>query len=113
MLVSFAIALFVCSFVSSVILTALARKVAPRIGLVAHPKADRYHRSIIPLGGGMAVFGTLALFLMAGAATMRFLIVPGYFGRLAASCLSSCYARRFYSLLASGTTSTRWGRLSS
>jgi UDP-GlcNAc:undecaprenyl-phosphate GlcNAc-1-phosphate transferase len=83
MLVSFAIALFACSFVSSVILTALARKVAPRIGLVAHPKADRYHRSIIPLGGGMAVFGTLALFLMAGAATMRFLIVPGYFGRLA------------------------------
>jgi UDP-GlcNAc:undecaprenyl-phosphate GlcNAc-1-phosphate transferase len=82
MLVSLAITLFVCSFVSSVILTALARRLAPRIGLVAHPKADRYHRSIIPLGGGMAIFGTLALFLMAGAAAMRFLIAPGYFGWL-------------------------------
>ena len=83
MLISLAIALLVGSFTSSALLTAGARKVAPRVGLVAHPKADRYHRSIIPLGGGVAIFGTLALFLVGGAAAMRFLIAPGYLGWLA------------------------------
>jgi len=79
MLVPFAVALFVGSFACSAMLTALAKRVTPRFGLVAHPRADRYHRSIIPLGGGIAIFLTLALFLIAGAATMRFLIIPGHF----------------------------------
>jgi UDP-GlcNAc:undecaprenyl-phosphate GlcNAc-1-phosphate transferase len=83
MLVLFAIALFVGSFASSAVLTAMAKRVAPRVGLVAHPQADRYHHSIIPLGGGIAIFLTLALFLVAGAAAMRFLIAPGYLGWLA------------------------------
>ncbi len=83
MLVSLALALFVGSFASSAVLTAVARRIAPRVGLVAYPKADRYHRSIIPLGGGIAIFLTLALFLVAGAAVMRFLLMPGYFGSLA------------------------------
>jgi len=77
-----AVALFVGSFASSAVLTALAKRVAPRLGLVAHPRADRYHRSVIPLGGGIAIFLTLALFLIAGAAAMRFLVAPGHFGRL-------------------------------
>ncbi len=83
MLVSFAIALFVGSFASSAMLTAVAKRVAPRVGLVAHPRADRYHRSIIPLGGGIAIFLTLALFLITGAAAMRFLFVPGRLGWMA------------------------------
>ncbi|MBM4025520.1 MAG: undecaprenyl/decaprenyl-phosphate alpha-N-acetylglucosaminyl 1-phosphate transferase [Planctomycetes bacterium] len=83
MLVSLAVALLIGSFASSVLLTALAKRVAPRLGLVAYPKADRYHRSIIPLGGGLAIFGTLALFLVAGAAGIRFLIAPGHLGWLA------------------------------
>ena len=83
MLVPFAIALFIGSFLCCAVLTALAKRVAPHMGLVAHPRADRYHRSIIPLGGGIAIFLTLALFLIVGAAAMRFLIVPGYFGGLA------------------------------
>ena len=83
MLVPFALALLVGSFVSSTVLTAVAKRIAPRVGLVAYPKADRYHRSIIPLGGGVAIFLTLALFLVAGAAAMRFLLVPGHFGWLA------------------------------
>ena len=64
MLVLLAVALLVGSFALSALLTALAKRLAPRIGLVAHPKADRYHRSIIPLGGGIAIFFTLAIFLL-------------------------------------------------
>jgi len=83
MLILCAIALFAVSFTSSAALTALAKRVAPRLGLVAHPRADRYHRTIIPLGGGMAIFLTLALFLIAGPAAMWLLIAPGHFGGLA------------------------------
>jgi UDP-GlcNAc:undecaprenyl-phosphate GlcNAc-1-phosphate transferase len=83
MLTLFAVALLVGSFAFSASLTALAKRLAPRVGLVAHPQADRYHRSIIPLGGGVAIFGTLAFFLIAAAATMRFLVAPGYLGWLA------------------------------
>lgn len=85
MLVSLALALFVGSFASSAVLTALAKRITPRVGLVARPKADRYHRSIIPLGGGIAIFLTLALFLLAGAAVIRFLAVPGYLATLTES----------------------------
>jgi len=83
MLILFAAGLLVGSLAFSATLTAIAKKVAPRIGLVAYPKADRYHRSIIPLGGGIAIFLTLATFLIASAATIRFLVAPGYLGWLA------------------------------
>jgi UDP-GlcNAc:undecaprenyl-phosphate GlcNAc-1-phosphate transferase len=83
MLTLFAVALLIGAFAVSAVLTALAKRVAPRLGLVAHPKADRYHRSIIPLGGGIAIFTTLAVFLLAAAATIRFLVAPGYLGWLA------------------------------
>ena len=78
MLTLLAVALLVSSVASSAVLTAVAKKVALRCGLVAHPRADRYHRSVIPLGGGAAIFLTLAIFLTAAAATIRFLVVPGY-----------------------------------
>jgi UDP-GlcNAc:undecaprenyl-phosphate GlcNAc-1-phosphate transferase len=83
MLVLLAAALLVGSFTLSAILTALAKRITPRFGLVAHPKADRYHRSVIPLGGGIAIFFTLAIFLIGAAATVRLLVVPGHLGRLA------------------------------
>jgi UDP-GlcNAc:undecaprenyl-phosphate GlcNAc-1-phosphate transferase len=83
MLILVAAALLVGSFTSSALLTALAKRVAPRVGLVAYPKADRYHRSIIPLGGGAAIFLTLALFLLAATGIIRFLLAPGYLGGLA------------------------------
>jgi len=82
MLILLAAALLAGAFMCSALLTALARGIAPRMGLVAYPKADRYHRSIIPLGGGLAIFGTLAFFIAAAAVTMRFLIAPGHLGWL-------------------------------
>jgi len=83
MLILLAAALLVGSFALSALLTALAKRIAPRVGLVAYPKADRYHRAIVPLGGGAAIFLTLALFLLVGALVMRFLVAPGYLGWLA------------------------------
>ncbi len=71
MLILLAAGLLVGSMACSAVLTAVAKKVALRVGLVAHPKADRYHRSVIPLGGGIAIFCTLALFLVGGAAAMQ------------------------------------------
>ncbi|RPJ33848.1 MAG: undecaprenyl/decaprenyl-phosphate alpha-N-acetylglucosaminyl 1-phosphate transferase, partial [Planctomycetaceae bacterium] len=78
MLILLAVGLLVGSMALSAALTALARRVALRVGLVAHPKADRYHRSVIPLGGGAAIFLTLATFLIAAAAIIRFLVAPGH-----------------------------------
>ncbi|MEN6578016.1 MAG: MraY family glycosyltransferase [Phycisphaerales bacterium] len=81
-MIKLAVALLVGSFTLSAVLTALAKRLAPCVGLVAHPKADRYHRSIIPLGGGIAIFATLATFLLGAAATIRFLVVPGHLNSL-------------------------------
>ncbi|HSW01558.1 MAG TPA: MraY family glycosyltransferase [Sedimentisphaerales bacterium] len=83
MLSPLAVALLVGSFTISAVLTALAKQLTPRIGLVARPKADRYHRTIIPLGGGIAIFLTLAIFLIGAAVTVRFLVAPGHLGSLA------------------------------
>lgn len=77
-----AVVLLFASFTLSALLTASAKRLAPRVGLVAHPKADRYHRSIIPLGGGVAIFVTLATFLLGAAVVIRFLVAPGHLGWL-------------------------------
>ena len=84
MLVLLAVALLVGSFAVSALLTALSKRLAGRLGLLAYPQADRYHRSVIPLGGGIGIFATLALFILAAAGFVRFLVAPGYFDALAA-----------------------------
>lgn len=101
MLSSLAVALLVGSFTLSAVLTALAKRLTPRIGLVARPKADRYHRAIIPLGGGIAIFLTLAIFLIGAAATVRFLVAPGHLGWLAdrAGLDPTDFLRRAHELL--------------
>ena len=78
MLVLLAAVLLVGSLILSAALTALSKRLSPRIGLVARPAADRYHRSVIPLGGGIAIFGTLAIAIVGSAAVVRFLIAPGH-----------------------------------
>jgi UDP-GlcNAc:undecaprenyl-phosphate/decaprenyl-phosphate GlcNAc-1-phosphate transferase len=83
MLIALAVALLVGSFTLSAGLTALARKVTPRFGLVARPKADRYHRTIIPLGGGIAIYGTLAAAILAAVVFIRFVAIPGHVASLA------------------------------
>ncbi len=65
------------SFVLSVNLTAVVSKLAGRIGFVAHPAADRYHRSTVALGGGIAIFTTITAVIIAAAVAIKFLLVPG------------------------------------
>lgn len=69
--------LFAGAFGLSAVLTALAMRMAPRLGLVAHPTADRYHRTIVPLGGGIAIFSTLAASIIGVFAAAWFLWAPG------------------------------------
>jgi UDP-GlcNAc:undecaprenyl-phosphate GlcNAc-1-phosphate transferase len=57
--------------------TFVVTKLSIRRGFVAHPVRDRYHTTIVPLGGGIAIFATLSLFILAATAVVRFLGVPG------------------------------------
>lgn len=80
MLILSAIALLVGTCVCSALLTAGAKRLAPPLGLLAHPQADRYHRNVIPLGGGIAIFGTLTIFILGAVGVVRFLVAPGHLG---------------------------------
>jgi len=53
-------------------LTAAVRRLAIRIGFAAYPQADRYHQSVVALGGGIAIFGTLLLLLTAALFFIQF-----------------------------------------
>lgn len=47
------------SMALTVLLTLCVRVWALRSGFVAKPRIDRYHQRIVPMGGGIALFGTL------------------------------------------------------
>ena len=66
------------SFALSVILTTVAKKLAVSTGLVAQPAKNRYHQSVVPLGGGIGIFGTISIIILAAIAVVKFLAVPGY-----------------------------------
>jgi UDP-GlcNAc:undecaprenyl-phosphate GlcNAc-1-phosphate transferase len=71
-------------FVLAIVLTQLCKPLARRTGVVARPKADRWHRTTIPLLGGVGIAGAVLLaigvpapslgrpllILLAGAAVM-------------------------------------------
>ena len=78
-----AIALLAGSFVLAAALTGATKKLALRAGFVAHPAPDRYHQSVIPLGGGIAIFGTLSAVILAAIVVVKFLVAPGRLGWLA------------------------------
>jgi len=73
------------SFLTSAVLTAVVRKLALRTGFVARPVEDRFHDSIVPLGGGIAVYWTMALFVLGGTCVVKFLVAPGFAGWLGES----------------------------
>jgi UDP-GlcNAc:undecaprenyl-phosphate GlcNAc-1-phosphate transferase len=76
-LTALAITLLIASFAVSTALTWLIKKFAPRIGFVAHPTENRYHRSVIALGGGIAIIATILSFLIATILIVKFLAAPG------------------------------------
>ena len=59
---------FVLGFVTALAITLAAERLAPRLGVVAHPMADRWHRTTVPLLGGIGIAsGTLASLALGGA----------------------------------------------
>ncbi len=61
---------FACSFVLSVLLTPLVRRLAVRTGQVAVPKDTRWHKKETALMGGVAIFvATVAGWLLSGTLT--------------------------------------------
>ena len=57
------------AFLSAVALVPVARRLAIRIDVVARPRADRWHRTVVPLLGGVAIgLATLIAALAAGLA---------------------------------------------
>jgi UDP-GlcNAc:undecaprenyl-phosphate GlcNAc-1-phosphate transferase len=54
------------------------RKLGSRAGFVAHPSADRYAQRAVPLGGGIAIFATMAGAMLAAMGVVRLLLAPGY-----------------------------------
>jgi UDP-GlcNAc:undecaprenyl-phosphate GlcNAc-1-phosphate transferase len=91
-LVYLAIILLVASFTVSAGLTRLVKNIATRVGFVARPTEDRYHRSTIALGGGISIVATILLFLVAGILIVKFLVEPG---RLALDKSATIYATGF------------------
>jgi len=85
MLIILAVTLLVSSFALSVALTAVVRSLSGRVGFIARPAVDRYHRTVIPLGGGIAIFTTMAVIILAGMAVVRLLVAPGHLDQLGES----------------------------
>jgi UDP-GlcNAc:undecaprenyl-phosphate GlcNAc-1-phosphate transferase len=81
-LLTLAIALCVGSFAFSAVLTAVVKKLAVPMGFVAHPASDRYHRSVIPLGGGIAIFATLSMVILSTIAVVKFPVLSSHLGML-------------------------------
>ena len=59
------------SLVLSAVLTAIVRKLAAAVGFVSQPCPDRYHKTTIPFGGGIAIFITLMVFIVAATAAIK------------------------------------------
>jgi len=73
-----AILLPLAALICSAVLTACVRRWAIAKEFVSRPREDRYNRNVIALGGGVAIFWTIALFILMGAGIVKFVIEPGY-----------------------------------
>jgi UDP-GlcNAc:undecaprenyl-phosphate GlcNAc-1-phosphate transferase len=60
------------------LLTAVIKRLAPAWGLVAYPSEDRYHRGVVPMGGGIAITLTLLGAIIGAVITVKYLWIPGY-----------------------------------
>lgn len=72
------IVIFTGSFILSLVLTYLVKKVVLRTGFVSRPASDRFSQRIVPLGGGIAIFTVPAIVILAAVVIVKFLAVPGH-----------------------------------
>ncbi len=77
-LLALSAALFAGSFLLSGILTAAVRALAIKSDFVCHPVVDRYHQKPVPLGGGIAIFLTMLIFIIAVIAAVQACLVFGF-----------------------------------
>ena len=85
MLIILAVILVVgCSLLSAA-LTFIVRKFSLHTGFVAHPVRDRYHQQVMPLGGGIAIFATIAAAITVAILIVKFIAAPGYMNWLGES----------------------------
>ncbi len=77
----------VLSFAVSALLTYIVSKVAKRMDFVAHPAQDRFHQTAVPLGGGIAIFTTIAAIILGAIVVVKFLVVPGHLDWLGQSVI--------------------------
>lgn len=79
---------FISSVLACAILTWAVKKICIRRSFVSIPRADRYNRSVIALGGGIAIFATIAAFTLALITFSPYLDIEAnerrYFGIIAA-----------------------------
>ncbi|MDD5458299.1 MAG: MraY family glycosyltransferase [Phycisphaerae bacterium] len=61
----------------SAALTQLVRQWSLKTDFVARPQADRYHRTVIPIGGGIAIFAAITSMLLLAIILVKFVIAPG------------------------------------
>lgn len=73
------------SFALSLVLTYFSRKYAIRTGFLSRPVSDRFSKNIVPLGGGIAIFATLAITIIGSIAIVKFLAEPGHLDWLSSS----------------------------
>jgi UDP-GlcNAc:undecaprenyl-phosphate GlcNAc-1-phosphate transferase len=71
------------SFFLSLVLTGLVKVLSKRSGFLSHPVRDRFAERTVPLGGGIAIFITLMVFIVTAAAAIKFF--PGRIASLAQS----------------------------
>lgn len=60
------------SFGLCAVLTGVCRKLAIQRGFTAHPRSERYHQTVTALGGGIAIFWTVIVFLLGLLAAISF-----------------------------------------
>jgi UDP-GlcNAc:undecaprenyl-phosphate GlcNAc-1-phosphate transferase len=71
----FSVLCFLAAFVVSILLTIVAKKIAVKFKLLAHPKSERFHNKIVPLGGGIAIYFTILIAFIAALALIQYLAV--------------------------------------
>jgi UDP-GlcNAc:undecaprenyl-phosphate GlcNAc-1-phosphate transferase len=65
------------------VLTGLVKNFAQRAGFLSYPVKDRFAKKAVPLGGGIAIFITLMVFIVAATVAIKFF--PGHIDSLAQS----------------------------
>ena len=100
MLIILAVCLVAGSFLLSVVLTAVVRKWALRIGFISKPRIDRFGQRQIPLGGGVAIFASLSFIILSAILALRLPFTQQYVNRFLdlANVKPADFFAKFYQL---------------